>query len=60
VPKLDAVDQLHEIKKAAHGQLQNNVKIKEVAHRLVASSFFFAKIDASTKENNGKYECDGM
>jgi hypothetical protein len=60
VPKLDALDQLHDIQQAAHDQLKNNARIKEVAHRLVASTFFFEKIDATTREADGKHLCEGM
>jgi hypothetical protein len=60
VPKLDALDQLHDIQQAAHDQLKTNARIKEVAHRLVASTFFFEKIDASTREKDGKHQCEGM
>ena len=61
VPKLDAVHDLQKLQQAvaAHSKLQNHARIKEVAHRLVASSFFFEKYDSTTMENDGKWECDG-
>jgi hypothetical protein len=63
VPKLDAVNELPAIQQAvaAHSKLQNHARIKEVAHRLVASTFFFEKFDSTTGEKeDGKWECDGM
>ncbi|KAH8667562.1 hypothetical protein BGZ60DRAFT_564753 [Tricladium varicosporioides] len=63
VPKLDAVDNLRDIQQAAHEHLQSgfaNARTKEVAHRLIASTFFFEKTDASAREQEGKYECDGF
>ncbi len=62
VPKLDAVDLLGDIQQAARNQLKSSAasaQVKEVAHRLVASTFFFERTDASTKEQEGKYECCG-
>ena len=63
IPKLDEVDRLRDIQQAARDQLKSpasSSRIKEVAHRLIASTFFFEKTEASTKELDGKYECDGM
>ncbi|KAE8449132.1 hypothetical protein EG329_008516 [Mollisiaceae sp. DMI_Dod_QoI] len=63
VPKLDAVDLLRDIQQATRNQLKNSAssaRIKEVAHRLISSTFFFEKTDASTREQDGKYECDGF
>jgi len=62
VPKLDAVDQLRDIQQAARDQLKSgaaSARVKEVAHRLIASTFFFEKTEASTREKEGKYVCDG-
>lgn len=60
VPKLDEVRELGNIQKAASDHLKHNSRVKEIAHRLIASTFFFEKIEASTRENDGKYECEGM
>jgi hypothetical protein len=60
VPKLDAIDELRKVGKAASNHLKHNAWVKEVAHRLIASTFFFEKIEASTRENDGQYECEGM
>jgi len=62
VPKMDAVDQLRDIQQAACDQLKTtttSARIREVAHRLIASTFFFEKTEASTREQGDKYECDG-
>jgi hypothetical protein len=63
VPKLNEVDRLRDIQQAARDQLKTpaaSARVKEVAHRLIASTFFFEKTDASTREQDGKYECDGV
>ncbi len=61
VPMLDAVHDLEKLQQsvAAHSKLKNHARIKEVAHRLVASTFFFEKYDSTTMEQDGKWECDG-
>lgn len=62
VPKLDALHDLPQIKQvvANHSKLQNHAMIREIAHRLVASTFFFEKFDSTTGEKeDGKWECDG-
>lgn len=63
VPALDDVAQLSNIQKATRkGVMQPslNAKIREVAHRLLASTFFFEKVEESTKENRDGFECKGM
>ncbi len=60
VPKLDAVRDLEEVRQtvAAHSKLKNHARIQEVAHPLVASTFFF-KYVSTTMEKDGKWKCDG-
>ncbi|KAI3316635.1 FabD/lysophospholipase-like protein [Xylariaceae sp. AK1471] len=60
VPRLDAVDELDRLEKATSENLHvNSAKIKEVAHRLIASSFFFEKDNGSVKPIGSAYECTG-
>jgi hypothetical protein len=59
VPSLDEVDRLNDLRSAVGKEMQNNTKIKEIAHRLIASTFFFEKVDSSTKENQDRFECKG-
>jgi hypothetical protein len=59
VPSLDEVDRLNDLRTAVAKEMQQNARIKEVAHRLVASTFFFEKVDSSTKENQDRFECKG-
>jgi len=60
VPRLDAVDELNRLEKAASENLHtNSAKLKEVAHRLIASSFFFEKDPGSVRPTNSGYECTG-
>jgi len=62
VPKLDQVKELNSLEKAAAKYLaQNRTRIREVAHRLIASTFFFEKRRGSVKQlaNSGGFECEG-
>ncbi len=59
VPKLDDVGQLQDVQQATNDQLKTDPQIIQVAHRLIASTFFFERIDASIRERDGSYECDG-
>jgi hypothetical protein len=59
VPSMDEVDQLNNLRSSAAKEMQNNIKIREVAHRLIASTFFFEKVDSSTKESQDSFECKG-
>ncbi|KAI0555301.1 FabD/lysophospholipase-like protein [Xylaria curta] len=60
VPRLDDVTELEQIEKAANYNINHNSpKIKEVAHRLIASSFFFDKDSGSVRPNATGYECTG-
>ncbi|KAI1374424.1 hypothetical protein F4677DRAFT_447419 [Hypoxylon crocopeplum] len=60
IPRLDAVGELDRLEKAAALDLQSNsAKIKEIAHRLIASSFFFEKDRNSVKAVENGYECTG-
>jgi patatin-like phospholipase/acyl hydrolase len=61
VPSLDQVNQLYDIQAAAATEMQNSSsRVREVAHRLIASTFFFDKLASSTKEvEEGKFECKG-
>ncbi|KAI0517620.1 FabD/lysophospholipase-like protein [Xylaria bambusicola] len=60
VPRLDAVKELERLEKAAiHNLKQNSPRIKEIAHRLIASSFFFEKDSGSVRSNTTGYECTG-
>jgi hypothetical protein len=59
VPKLDEVKELSKLQNAAATAMKHHTKVREVAHRLVASTFFFEKVDSSTKEFDGRFECRG-
>lgn len=60
VPRLDAVDDISQLEKAAADYLQqNSSRTKEVAHRLVASSFFFEKDRNSVRQVRDGFECTG-
>ncbi|KAI1362066.1 FabD/lysophospholipase-like protein [Xylaria arbuscula] len=61
VPRLDAVNDLEGLEKAAnHNLSQSAPRIREIAHRLVASSFFFEKDAGSVKPTTTGYECTGL
>lgn len=59
VPSLDEVDRLGDLRNSVAREMQHNTKLKEIAHRLIASTFFFEKVDSSTKENKDRFECKG-
>ncbi|KAI0888236.1 uncharacterized protein GGS22DRAFT_95044 [Annulohypoxylon maeteangense] len=60
VPRLDAVEELDHIEKAAIADLnKNKAKVIEVAHRLIASTFFFEKDPNSVRPTDHGYECIG-
>lgn len=59
VPRLDAKDQLEDIQHTVHQKAHMIPRIKEVAHRLVASTFFYEKADAMTGEKEGQFESHG-
>ncbi|OTA56311.1 FabD/lysophospholipase-like protein [Hypoxylon sp. EC38] len=58
-PRFDDIQRLDEVEREAEEVLQQNMaEIKEVAHRLVASAFFFEK-DDSVKQTPSGYTCKG-
>ncbi|OTA77343.1 hypothetical protein M434DRAFT_402358 [Hypoxylon sp. CO27-5] len=58
-PRFDDIQRLDEVEREAEEVLQQNIaEIKEVAHRLVASAFFFEK-DGSVKQTPSGYTCKG-
>ncbi|XDG06053.1 hypothetical protein ABKA04_005668 [Annulohypoxylon sp. FPYF3050] len=60
VPKLDAVGELERVEMAAKQDLiANKEKVVEVAHRLIASSFFFEKDHNSVREAGPGFQCTG-
>jgi hypothetical protein len=63
VPSLDDVEQLTNVQMNAKQSLskgQTHAKVVEIAHRLIASTFYFEKIEESTRENKSDFECKGM
>lgn len=60
VPDLDEVDQLRNMERSANSYLrQNQPKIREVAHRLIASTFFFEKQKGSVRSMEVGFACTG-
>lgn len=62
VPKLDEVDELTvtALESAAAAYMANNrPKMREMAHRLIASSFFFEKDPRSVKDAEHGFVCRG-
>ncbi|KAK7452493.1 hypothetical protein Landi51_04381 [Colletotrichum acutatum] len=60
VPRLDAVNELESLERATKRYLNmNRGKIKEIAHRLVASCFFFEKDAGSVRQVKEGFECTG-
>ncbi|KAI1079978.1 hypothetical protein F5B20DRAFT_147122 [Whalleya microplaca] len=60
IPKFDDIQMLDELEREADEVLQQNVlEIKEIAHRLVASTFFFDKELSSVEQTTSGYACRG-
>lgn len=58
--KFDDIQRLDEIEREAEEVIQQNMLvIKEVAHRLIASTFFFEKDVGSVKQTASGYTCKG-
>ncbi|KAI1453420.1 hypothetical protein F4805DRAFT_443421 [Annulohypoxylon moriforme] len=59
-PKFDDIQRIDEIEREAEEVLQQNIfEIKETAHRLIASTFFFEKELGSVKQTPSGYTCKG-
>lgn len=60
VPRLDAVGELDSLERLTKRYIRSHMcKITEVAHRLVASCFFFEKDVGSVKPVSDGFECTG-
>ncbi|KAK8017814.1 hypothetical protein PG993_014140 [Apiospora rasikravindrae] len=60
LPKFDEVARMDELERETARLLrQNPGEVTEVAHRLVASSFFFEKEAASVKQTASGFQCTG-
>ncbi|RWA12744.1 hypothetical protein EKO27_g2394 [Xylaria grammica] len=60
LPKFDDLAKLDDVEREAREVLrQNSAELVEVAHRLVASTFFFEKDMASVKQNALGFTCTG-
>lgn len=57
-PNLDQVDQVQGLEKQAFYSANRNPDIKEVAHRLIASSFYFER-EGGFHQEHGTYSCHG-
>lgn len=62
IPKLDAARKVYELEREAREYLQSNSGIvKEAAHRLIASTFFFEKNAGSVRQTAMYgFECSGQ
>lgn len=63
VPSLDDVEQLAKVQMQARTSLKQgptHAGVVEVAHRLIASTFYFEKAEESTRETKSDFECKGM
>jgi hypothetical protein len=60
LPKFDDVAKLDDVEREAQEVLrQNSAELVEIAHRLVASTFFFEKDMASVKQKSSGFTCTG-
>ncbi|KAI0403160.1 hypothetical protein F4802DRAFT_316845 [Xylaria palmicola] len=61
LPKFDELAKLNDIEREAQEILQQNpAELVEIAHRLVASTFFFEKDVASVKQTASGFTCTGF
>ena len=58
-PKLDDTKQVAALWDKALNSARHNPNVKEVAHRLVASSFYFERQGGVHQEPHGGYSCNG-
>ena len=61
-PSLDAKDEVKELQEYVQKQLKLRdlyAQIQDVAHRLIASSFFFHKTSVSAPKESEDYICEG-
>lgn len=62
VPALDDVDEIRNLEKATSlylRQIPPTARIREIAHRLIASTFFFEKDKSSIRSVSKGFECSG-
>lgn len=62
VPALDNVDEMKHLEKATNQYLRQippTARIREIAHRLIASTFFFEKDKSSVRSISKGFECSG-
>jgi len=60
VPRLDAVDEMDNLEKSVKEYLESNMqRVREVAHRLIASTFFFEKDRNSVTQVQNGFQCSG-
>lgn len=58
-PALDSIDNVKSMETQAWRSVQTNTLILEVAHRLVASCFYFQKDGTSHRKETGEYTSEG-
>lgn len=58
-PGLDSTSEVQSLENEAYENAKRNPDIKEVAHRLVANSFYFERIGLFQWEQHGAYSCGG-
>ncbi|KAI0124847.1 hypothetical protein BJ170DRAFT_478611 [Xylariales sp. AK1849] len=60
VPRLDDVSALEDIEQATTAYVHKNMpRIREIVHRLVASTFFFEKESGSVRQLHDRFQCAG-
>ncbi len=59
VPKFDQVQKMDDVEQEVEEVLLQMPEIGEIAHRLVASTFFFEKDPTSIRQTSSGYMCTG-
>ncbi|ORY63334.1 acyl transferase/acyl hydrolase/lysophospholipase [Pseudomassariella vexata] len=59
IPALDEKDKMHDLRKTVQASLRRNLRIKDIARQLIASSFYFELLDISESEVDGRFLVQG-
>ena len=59
IPKFDQIQKMDEVEQEVEEVLQQMPEVKEIAHRLIASTFFFEKDPTSIRQTATGYMCTG-
>lgn len=59
IPKFDQIQKMEDVEQEVEEVLLQMPEVKEIAHRLIASTFFFEKDPTSIRQTSSGYMCTG-